>query len=46
MQETFFDPNTFSDDGTYALAGFKFQKDASLAAFSLSEGGSGIGRKV
>tara|TARA_R110002012_G_scaffold253330_1_gene432369 strand:- start:34471 stop:36363 length:1893 start_codon:yes stop_codon:yes gene_type:complete len=38
--ETFLDPNTFSDDGTTSLAGLSFSKDGSLAAYSLSEGGS------
>jgi prolyl oligopeptidase len=38
--ETFLDPNTFSKDGTTSLAGLSFSKDGSLAAYSISEGGS------
>jgi len=38
--EVFLDPNTFSDDGTTSLAGLSFTKDGSLAAYSISEGGS------
>ena len=38
--EVFLDPNTFSDDGTTSLAGLSFSKDGSLAAYSISEGGS------
>lgn len=38
--ELFLDPNTFSKDGTTSLAGLSFTKDGSLAACSISEGGS------
>jgi prolyl oligopeptidase len=38
--EVFLDPNTFSDDGTTSLSGLSFSKDGSLAAYSISEGGS------
>lgn len=38
--EVFLDPNTFSKDGTTSLAGLSFSKDGSLAAYSISEGGS------
>ncbi|ALM08540.1 prolyl endopeptidase [Sediminicola sp. YIK13] len=38
--EIFLDPNTFSEDGTTSLAGLNFTKDGSLAAYSISEGGS------
>ncbi|GAA4503735.1 prolyl oligopeptidase family serine peptidase [Hymenobacter ginsengisoli] len=38
--EVFLDPNTFSKDGTTSLAGLSFTKDGSLAAYSISEGGS------
>ncbi|MFM1879478.1 MAG: hypothetical protein RLZZ241_2344 [Bacteroidota bacterium] len=38
--EVFLDPNTFSADGTTSLAGLSFTKDGSLAAYSISEGGS------
>ncbi len=39
-EEVFLDPNTFSEDGTTSLAGLNFSKDGSLAAYSISEGGS------
>ncbi len=39
-EEVFLDPNTFSKDGTTSLAGLSFSKDGSLAAYSISEGGS------
>jgi len=39
-EEIFLDPNTFSEDGTISLAGLSFTKDGSLAAYSISEGGS------
>ena len=39
-EEVFLDPNTFSEDGTTSLAGLSFTKDGSLAAYSISEGGS------
>ncbi|XKG34726.1 prolyl oligopeptidase family serine peptidase [Idiomarina loihiensis] len=38
--EVFLDPNTFSDDGTTSLAQLTFSDDGSLAAYSISEGGS------
>lgn len=36
----FLDPNTFSEDGTTSLATLSFSKDGSIAAYSISEGGS------
>lgn len=36
----FLDPNAFSEDGTTSLSGISFTKDGSLAAYSISEGGS------
>ena len=38
--EVFLDPNTFSEDGTTSLASLNFSKDGSIAAYSVSEGGS------
>lgn len=38
--EIFLDPNTFSDDGTTSLSTLKFSRDGSIAAYSVSEGGS------
>lgn len=38
--EVFLDPNSFSEDGTTSLAGLSFTEDGSLAAYSISEGGS------
>ena len=38
--EVFLDPNKFSNDGTTSLAGLRFTKDGSLAAYMISEGGS------
>ena len=38
--EIFLDPNTFSEDGSTSLSGISFTKDGSLAAYSISEGGS------
>ncbi|PXX31340.1 prolyl oligopeptidase family protein [Arenibacter sp. ARW7G5Y1] len=38
--EVFLDPNTFSEDATTSLAGINFSKDGSIAAYSISEGGS------
>ncbi len=38
--EVFLDPNTFSEDGTVSLAGLSFSKDGSMAAYSISIGGS------
>lgn len=40
VEEVFLDPNTFSEDGTTSLAGLQFSKDGSLAAYTISEGGS------
>ena len=39
-QEVFLDPNKFSADGTTSLGEIGFSKDGSLAAYSISEGGS------
>ncbi|MFK7848134.1 MAG: prolyl oligopeptidase family protein [Rhodothermales bacterium] len=36
----FLDPNAFSEDGTTSLSGISFTEDGSLAAYSISEGGS------
>ena len=38
--EVFLDPNKFSADGTTSLSGLEFTKDGSLAAYTISEGGS------
>ncbi len=38
--EVFLDPNTFKEDGTISLGGLSFSDDGSLAAYSISEGGS------
>ena len=38
--EIFLNPNKFSDDGTTSLSGVSFSKDASLVAYSISEGGA------
>ncbi len=38
--EIFLDPNKFSEDGTTSLSELEFSKDGSLAAYSISEGGS------
>ncbi|MCK7460374.1 prolyl oligopeptidase family serine peptidase [Idiomarina aminovorans] len=38
--EVFLEPNTFSEDGTTSLAQLAFSDDGSLAAYSISEGGS------
>ncbi|MEJ2583683.1 MAG: prolyl oligopeptidase family serine peptidase [Robiginitalea sp.] len=38
--EVFLDPNKFSEDGTTSLAGLSFSRDGSIAAYSISEGGS------
>ncbi len=38
--EEFLDPNKFSKDGTTSLASLSFSKDGSIAAYSISEGGS------
>lgn len=39
-EEVFLDPNKFSSDGTTSLAGMSFNKDGSLVAYQISEGGS------
>lgn len=39
-EEVFLDPNSFSNDGTTSLSDLAFSKDGSLAAYSISEGGS------
>jgi prolyl oligopeptidase len=39
-EEVFLDPNTFSKDGTTALAGMFFSKDGSLLTILIQEGGS------
>ena len=39
-EEVFLDPNSFSDDGTVSLSSLSFSPDGSLAAYSISEGGS------
>lgn len=39
-EEVFLDPNTFSKDGTTALAGMSFSKDGSLIACLIQTGGS------
>lgn len=39
-EEIFLDPNTFSDDGTTSLSELVFSDDGSMAAYSISEGGS------
>ncbi|WP_250458419.1 prolyl oligopeptidase family serine peptidase [Microbulbifer litoralis] len=38
--EVFLDPNGFSEDGTTSLASLEFSRDGSIAAYSISEGGS------
>ena len=38
--EVFLDPNLFSEDGTISLGGLSFSENGSLAAYSISEGGS------
>lgn len=38
--ELFLDPNSFSEDGTTSLDELSFSRDGSLAAYSISEGGS------
>lgn len=38
--EVFLDPNKFSEDGTTSLSSLSFSKDGSVAAYSISEGGS------
>ncbi len=38
--EVFLDPNAFSEDGTTSMGQLSFSKDGSLAAYSISEGGS------
>jgi prolyl oligopeptidase len=39
-ETVFLDPNTFSEDGTTSLAGLQFSEDGSMAAYTISEGGS------
>lgn len=39
-EEIFLDPNTFSKDGTTSLSSLSFTEDGSLAAYTISEGGS------
>jgi len=39
-EEVFLDPNTFSEDGTTALAGMWFSRDGSLVTILIQEGGS------
>lgn len=39
-EELFLDPNSFSKDGTTALAGMSFSKDGSLLTVLIQEGGS------
>lgn len=39
-EEVFLNPNAFSDDGTTSLSQLSFSRDGSLAAYSISEGGS------
>ena len=39
-EEIFLDPNSFSQDGTVALRGVFFTKDASMSAHMITEGGS------
>ncbi|MGG7034246.1 MAG: prolyl oligopeptidase family protein [Flavobacterium sp.] len=39
-EEVFLNPNTFSKAGTTSLGEVEFSKDASLVAYSISEGGS------
>lgn len=39
-EDIFLDPNTFSSDGTTSLGELSFSEDGSLAAYSISEGGS------
>ncbi len=38
--EVFLDPNKFSKDGTTSLSDLSFSRDGSIAAYSISEGGS------
>ena len=40
VPEVFLDPNTFSKDGTTSLGALRFSKDGSIAAYTISEGGS------
>jgi len=39
-EEVFLNPNDFSEDGSTSLAGLSFTNDGSMAAYSISEGGS------
>ncbi len=38
--EVVIDPNSFSEDGTTSLGGFSFNKNGTLLAYTISEGGS------
>ena len=38
--EVLLDPNTFSKDGTFSLAGISISNDAKYMAYSISDGGS------
>jgi len=38
--EVFLDPNTFSEDATTSMGQLSFSKDGSIAAYTISEGGS------
>jgi prolyl oligopeptidase len=39
-EELFLNPNTFSEDGTTSLSALSFSRSGSIAAYSISEGGS------
>lgn len=39
-EELFLNPNTFSEDGTTSLSTLSFSRSGSIAAYSISEGGS------
>jgi prolyl oligopeptidase len=45
-EEIFLDPNTFSADGTTALAGSSYTQDGSLVAILIQEGGSDMRKAV
>jgi prolyl oligopeptidase len=40
IERVLLDPNNFSDDGTISLGGTSISNDASLLAYSISDGGS------
>ena len=40
IPELFLDPNSFNEEGTISLGGIFFTKDGSLAAYTISDGGS------